>query len=290
MGIDNNFIEGNSLADNNLFTNPYAQGGAIALRWDKVEKCQYLASVSFVVDAGGAITTITPITGNLSADLRYYRVQITDGTLEIANSLDLANRTTPFALNTSTLDTSKEWTLFFYGEDDTIVGDAGCGLDYKKSLGIIGIAGGTGDTIPPSSKWVNVSFRMFLESSNDGAFTLFPVDGVDIADGGTININDFSTDPKLVNGGVYKFTLRIKKLGISPVASQPTPANNDAYTSFADTVSFPFAISREYVEIINDFTIKTSVAGVQSGTMTIDVANEGVKPSVSLTITTDVAA
>lgn len=288
---DNNFIEGNSLADNNLFTNPYAQGGAIALRWDKIELCQYLASLSFVVAAGGATTTITPITGNLSPDLEYYRVQISDGsTPQVVNSLDLTNRTTPFVVNTSTLDSSKPWTLFFYGRDNGIIGDVGCSLAYKEELGIIGVIGGSGDTIPSSSKWVNVSYRMFFESTDDAAFTLFPVDGVDIADGGTININDFSTADQLVNGGVYKFKLRIKKLGISPTATQPIPANNDAYTTFSNTVSFPYAISREFVEIINDLTIKTDVAGVKSGTMTMLVANEGTRPTVSLTITTDVAA
>ena len=94
----------------------------------------------------------------------------------------------------------------------------------------------------------------------------------------------------MVNLGEYKFTLEAKKLGISPTASQPTPAANDAYTAFVNTVSFPYAISKKYVEIINGLAIKTSVAGVKSGTMTIAVANEGTRPTVSLIITTDVAA
>lgn len=286
---DNNYVEGNSIAENYPFTNPYAQGGAIQLRIEKIDKCAYLASFGYVVAAGGATLTVTPITGNLQPDLDYYRVEVSDGLNEqVSNSLDLANRTTPFVVNTSTLDPNLPWTMFFYGADDYQVGDAGCSLPYKVELGIIGVVGGSGDTIPPLAKWENVSFRLMFESSDDAAFTLFPVAGVDIKDGGTININDYSTVAKLVNLGVYKFKLEMKRIAQAPIASTPTPANNDAYASFANTVTFPYAIPKQYTEVLNALTIKTDVAGVKSGTMTVLVPGEGTKPSVSFTITTDV--
>jgi len=287
---DNNYKEGNSLSDNYLYTNPYAQSGVVKLKIDKTEKCNYLASVGFVVAAGGATATITPLTGHLGADLKYYRVEIYDGTKTVTKSLDLSARTTPFVVDTSTLDPKAEWMLSFYGCEGGDVGDAGCSLEYCKPLGIIGVVGGSGDTIPPASQWENVSFRLMLESTDDANFTGFPVEGVEIADGGIININDYSTVAQLVNGGVYEFFLQIKKIGNQPVASTPTPANNDAYASFADTVTFPYAITKDFVEALNALTIKTDVAGVKSGTMTVAVLNEGVKPSVSFTITTDVAA
>ncbi len=287
---DNNYNEDNSLGDNYLYTNPYAEWGVMKLKIDKIDCCDYLASVGFVVAPGGATTTITPLTGNTSADLKYYRVEIYDGNTCVANSLDLANKTTPFVVNTSTLDATAEWTLMFLGCEGGNIGDAGCELCYKKHLGAIGVAGGSGDTIPPASKWQNVSFKLFLGTTNDPAFTSFPMEGVEIADGGVININDYlTTGTELLNGGIYEFSLQMKKIGQEPVASQPTPASNSAYDSFADTVVFPYAITTDFVEVVNAIKVATAVAGVQSGTMTVAVANEGVKPSVSFTITTDVA-
>lgn len=287
---DNDYKEGNSLSDNYAFTNPYAQGGAIRLKIDKIEKCEYLASFGYVVAVGGATVTVTPITGNTQPDLEYYRVEVSDGlNTQVVNQLDLANRTTPFVINTSTLDINREWTIFFYGADDYQTGDAGCSLDYKKELGVIAILGGSGDTIPTLAKWENVSFRLKLDSTDDAAFTLFPTGGVDIKDGGTFNVNDYTTNPLLVNGGSYKFKVEVKRLAQSPIASLPTPASNDAWTSFANTVTFPFPIPKEYTEALNALTIKTSVAGPFNGTMTVLVPGEGTKPSVSFTITTDVA-
>ena len=286
---DNNYNEGNSLGDNYLYTNPYAEGGVMALKINKTDNCNYLASFSYVVPAGGATLTATPLTGNTSSDLKYYRVEVYDGTKTVANSLLLSAPTAAFVVNTSTLDPTAPWTMFFFGSDGGIVGDVGCSLDYKKSLGVIGVAGGSGDTIPPSSKWNNVSYKMLFVSTDDAAFTGFPTEGVDIADGGIININDYSTVAQLVNTGSYVFKIQMKKIGNQPVASTPTPANNDAYSGFTAGVTYPYALSKTFVDVLATLTIKTDVAGVKSGTMTFAVANEGVKPTVSFTITTDVA-
>jgi hypothetical protein len=289
---DNKYKEGNSLSDNYLYTNPYAtEGGAMKLKIDKTSNCNYLASVGFVVAAGGATTTITPLTGNLGADLKYYRVELQDGTnnVSVANSLDLANRTTPFVVDTSTLDPKAPWVLSFFGCEGGDIGDAGCSLEYCKSLGIIGVVGGSGDTIPSAANWTNLSYKLLLVTTDDGTYTGFPTEGVDIADGGVININDYGTVAQLVNTGSYVFKLQMKKVGNQPVASTPTPADNDAYSGFTDGVTFPYAVTKDFVDVLATLTIKTDVAGVKSGTMTFAVANEGVKPSISFTITTDVA-
>jgi hypothetical protein len=287
---DNDYKEGNSLAENYPFVNPYAKGGILQPRIDQIDKCQYLASVGYSVAVGGATTTITPITGNLSPDLDFYRVEITDNENPRAvGSLDLNNRTTPFVIDTSGLNTAKPWVLFFYGNDDYQTGDAGCRRDYCEDLGIIGIAGGSGDTIPPITKWWNISFRLRLQDTDDPAFTLFPSGGVRIKDGGSINLNDYTTSPKLVNAGSYRFYLDMKRITKSPIAQTPTPALTAAYSAFTDTVTFPWAVSKDYTQVLESLTIATGVAGAKTGTMTVNVPGEGTKPSVSFTINIDVA-
>ena len=288
---DNNYKEGNNIGDNYPYTNPYAKGGVVKLQIEKTEGCQYLASFSYVVAAGGATLTATALTGHLSANLKYYIVEVSDGVKTVAGQASLAAPAVAFVVNTSTLEPSNPWTIQFSGCQGGSVGDAGCSLQYAKELGVIGIAGGSGDTIPSANKWHNIDFRLMLESTDDANFTGFPSEGVDIADGGSININDYlaSGITTLTNGKVYKFKLQAKQITQAPVASTPTPANNDAYASFASTVAFPYAIPKAYTELLNALTIKTTVNGVKSGVMTFAVANEGVKPTVSFTINTEVA-
>lgn len=288
---DNNYKEGNNIGDNYPYTNPYAKGGVVKLQIGKTAGCDYLASFSYVVAAGGATLTATPLTGNTSANLKYYTVEVYDGIKCVAGQLLLSARTAAFVVDTSTLVKENPWQIRFSGCEGGNVGDAGCSLKYAKDLGVIAVAGGSGDTIPSSDKWKNITFRMMLESTDDANFTEFPVGGVDIADGGSININDYlaAGTTTLTNGKVYKFKLQSKQITKSPTISVPTPAANDAYTSFASTVTFPYLLPSDYVEILNAVTIKTSVNGVKSGVMTFGVANEGVKPSVSLTINTEVA-
>ena len=110
---DNNYKENNSLQDNNLPANPYAQGGVLKNLFPQIQYCKYYASFQYSIDFVGAVTTITPLTGNLSGDLRYYRVEVSDGegTPCVANSLDLANRSTPFTINTSTLNPNVKWQM-----------------------------------------------------------------------------------------------------------------------------------------------------------------------------------
>lgn len=288
---DNNFKDTNSIGDNRLLSNPYAPKSGLVMKVSKIDYCNYLASVGYVVAPGGATTTITPITGNLNAGLEYYRVEIKDETGEcaVANSLDLANRSTPFVIDTSALDISSPWTLFFFGASQEVSGDVPCELKYKKALGVIGIAGGSGDTIPAS--WTNVTVRLRLQNTNDPAFTAFPAEGVIIENGGTININDYTTDVSglLVNLSDYEFYLDIKKIGTDPIAATPTPASNATWSSFASTVTFPYAITLDYAEALNLLTLDTSASGATSGVMTISLTNEGVVPEFSFTIATEIA-
>jgi hypothetical protein len=200
----------------------------------------------------------------------------------------LDNRTTPFVIDTSTLDTSKEWTLFFYGNDDYQTGDTGCRLDYWKSMGIIGITGGSGDTIPPITKWENVSFRLVLTSTNDPVLTNFPTGGVDIKDGATINLNDYAT-AQLTQGSSTVFSLQMKRLAQSPVAAVPTLASNAVWLGFANTVTFPWAVTKGYTEVINTMDLETSNSGVFTEALTVLVPGEGTKPSVSFNTTIEVA-
>lgn len=288
---DNNFNEANSEGDNRLLTNPYAPKSGLVLKVHKIDHCNYLASVSYVVAAGGATTTITPITGNLSPDLEYYRVEIADGAGNpcVANSLDFANPANPFVIDTSSLDISTPWTLYFYGAEKSVAGDVPCELDYKKDLGIIGSTGGSGDTIPAA--WENVTVRIRLTATDDPSYTLFPAEGVIVENGGTINFSDYTTDLSglLVNGGQYEYAVDIKKIGTSPIASNATPLTNSVYSAFTNTVPTPYTIGMDYAEFLNTLTIDTSVASTNTEVMTIPLTNEGVVPAYSLTMTTGVA-
>ena len=185
------YKEGNSIADLEVLTNPYAnQSNALqVIGLDKVGKCQptYYASVSYVVAAGGATATITPLTGNDSVDLDYYRVEIYDGENTATAKLDLAAPAAAFVVDTSILDSAANWTLYFYGAKGGDLTQAACQLDYKVELGSIGIAGGAGNTIP--AKWKNVEILLLLTSTDDASFSKFPVEGVAIAANQSINLN-----------------------------------------------------------------------------------------------------
>lgn len=289
---DNNYKESNTLNDNYVLTNPYANAAnAAQLYVDKVAYCQYYASFAYVIAAGGATTTITPLTGNLSADLNYYRVEVSDGTNTVANSLDLANPSAAFVINTSSLDAGAAWTLTFEGSEGGNVGDAGCSLCYNVALGAVAVAGASGDSIP--ANWENVEFLMKLTSTTDPNFTLFPVDGVEIADGESIDLTQYLSGgaTQLTNAASIVFSLEIKKRELQPsVSASPTVnAGNAVFASYVDSVSYPYAIEKTFEELLNTVTIATGVAGQYSETMTVLVSNEGVVPSVSFTLTTDVA-
>ncbi|MCK4883254.1 MAG: hypothetical protein KAS30_00145, partial [Candidatus Diapherotrites archaeon] len=258
------YKEGNSISDLEVLTNPYAnQSNALqVIGINKLGDCQptYYASVSYVVAAGGATTTITPLTGNDSAALNYYRVEVYDGENTATAQLDLLNPTNPFVVDTSSLDASANWTLLFYGSEGGDVNIASCELDYKVDLGAIGVAGGSGNTIP--AKWKNVEILLLLTSTSDANFSKFPSGGVAIAANETVDLTKYlATGTQLVNGGSYIFTIQMKKRGTSPVAAAPTLPTNAVFASVANTVVFPYAVLKTYAEVNNTVTIATGVAG-----------------------------
>ena len=285
------FNENNSISDFGVLTNPFANGSNVMelIGIDKVDNCQYLAVVSAVVAAGGATATVTPITGNLDADLNHYTVTISDGiNPPVSNQLSLAARTTPFVVNTSSLDPTAPWNLMFSGAEGGNVKDAPCELCYNVNMGIIGVAGGTVNTTP--AIWTNVSFLLKLTSTDDAAFDLFPAEGLEIANGDTVNLIDFlTTDTQLNKLGSYVFTIEMKKKGTEPVAAAPVPPSNDVFLSLANTVTFPYALPKIFAEVNNAVTIKTSVAGTFSENLPYALTGDGIDVSVSFTLTTDVA-
>jgi len=284
------YKEGNSISDLEVLTNPYAnKSNALqVIGIDKLGKCQptYYASVSYVVAAGGATTTITPLTGN-SGDLNYYRVEVYDGENTATAQLDLAALGVAFVVDTSILDASANWTLFFYGAKGGDLTQAACRLDYKVDLGAIGVAGGSGDTIP--AKWKNVEILLLLTSTSDANFSKFPSGGVAIAANQSINLNDYSTAAQLVNLGSYIFTIQMKKRGTQPVAAAPTLPTNAVFASVANTVVFPYTVLKTYAEVNNAVTIATGVAGQHSEAISYALTGDEVVVSVSFTLTTDVA-
>lgn len=292
MAIDNGYVEG-ALDGSNFFlpVNPYASAGnVIQMKGFKIDDKQFWASVQYVVAAGGATTTITPLTGNTGGDLKYYRVEISDGVTTAVAALDLAARTTAFVVNTSTLEPTNPWTLYFYGAELLNFGDAPVELRYKKELPAnVGVSGVTGNTIP--SNWVNVQLKLKLTSTNDAAFDLFPADGLVVNNGDTIDLLDYLTgSSELVNGGAYVFSLQAKKIGSQPVMAAMTSSNTDVIESKTAAQTFPYALTQEWANIYTALTIETDVAGADSSLQTITLTGEGVVASFTFTMTATTAA
>lgn len=279
---DNNYKEGNSLQENNLPANPYAQGGVIKNLFPQIDNCAFYASFQYAVDATGANTTITPLTGNVSGDLRYYRVEVYDGTIRVTGTLDLAAKTTAFVIDTSTLDANIPWQMFFFGEDGRKVADVGCSLQYVISVESPKSA--TGNSIPPVTKWDNVKFLLKLNSTTDGNFTLFPDAGVLLSRDSVINMQDYSATGELTNGEGYEFELYAYKVGLSPSIALPVGVAA-VVSSVTGSVTFPYALS-DNATAIALVELETASAGTFSGTLSSVLTNEGVTPSISVTINT----
>jgi len=291
MATDNGYVEG-ALDGSNFFLpiNPYANAGnVVQMKGFKIDDKRFWASVQYVVAAGGATTTITPLTGNTSGDLSYYRVEISDGVTTAVASLDFDNRTTAFVVDTSVLVTTNTWTLYFYGAETSNFGSAPEPLSYKKELPAnVGVSGVTGNTIP--SNWVNVQLKLNLTSTDDADFTLFPADGLIINQGDTVALLDYlATNTELVNGGAYVFSLQAKKIGSSPSMAAMTSSNTDVIESKVAAQTFPYALTQTWKNIYTALTIETDVAGSDSSLQTITLTGEGVVASFTFTMTATTA-
>lgn len=288
---DNNFLETNSQGDNRLPSNPYASNNGLIPKMSKIDYCNYLASFSYVVASGGATLTATPLTGHLGTDLNHYRVEVVDTHGTVATgSLSLAARTTPFIVDTSVLDVNTSWTMLFYGsENSSSGGDVPCGLQYKKVLGVIGTTGGSGTTVP--SPWVNVSFLIKLAATDDGNYNNFPSEGVEVVDGGSIDLTSYSDVGEFSASTNTLFTVQMKRIGYGPqIAAAPTQSTGDVYSAFTDANSYPYAISLQYSDVLTSLTADTTAPGSFTDVLTFAIVGEAVKPSVSFTSTSVVGA
>lgn len=281
---DNNYVDGaKDLGSNYLPANPYAEKGMLINKFPQIDNCKYYASVQYLVDGTGANTTITPLTGNLGGDLRYYRVEIYDGKNTVTGELDLNNRTADFVVDTSTLNPNIEWIFAFYGSEGAIVGDVGCDVAYKWI--VASPVNATGNTVPAVSAWDNVKFLLKLVASTDALYTLFPVEGIELSRDAVINLQDYSTASQLVDSEGYEFKLFAKKVGLSPSIGIPTVNTGETISTVSGNVSFPFPLSTDYVDIA-DLVAETSTVGSFSDTLTSVLNNEGVTPSIQVTINT----
>lgn len=282
--MENNYVQGGKgLGDNYLPANPYAAKGMLVNKFPQLDGCAFYASIGWAVAADGLTATITPLTGNLSGDLRYYRVEIGDGQNTVTAQLDLLNRTTNFVVNTSTLVSNIPWTFAFYGEDGTIVGEVGCGVGYTWLVS--SPKGATGDTIPNVNSWDNVRYLLKLDASSDAAYTLFPSEGVELSRNSAINLQEYSTNGFIANGESYEFKLFAKKVGLNPSIAIPVAPTAEVINAVAGNVTFPFPLSTDYVDIA-DLEIETATPGTFSEALSSVLTNEGVTPSIQVTFNT----
>jgi len=128
-----------------------------------------------------------------------------------------------------------------------------------------------------------------LTSTTDASFTKFPAEGVAIAANQAIDLNSYSTAALLLSAGSYIFTIQMKKRGTNPIAAAPTLPTNDVFASVANTVVFPYTVTKNYVEINNAVTIETGSTGQFSEAISYVLTGDEVVVSVSFTLTTDVA-
>lgn len=285
---DNNYVEGNSQADSYALTNPYACPSNFAkLKGiDKVDCCNYLASFQYAIASGGATTTITPLTGNASGDLNYYTVCVYDGKNRVCGQLDTANPTTPFVIDTSSLDAGASWCLEFSGAVGGSVGDAACDLEYQKEVGSPAAGAINGNTIP--ANWNNVSFVLNLTSTDDANFTGFPAAGLAVASGDTLDLSEYlATGTTLGSGKIYVFTLDAKKLGYNPQLASAPSYDAAVVASHTDDVSFPYSLSKTAKQVASAITLVTTV-GVKSGDVSYPLSGDASNAS-SFTLSYEVA-
>ena len=270
--------------DLQLVRNPYVNpSNVLKVKGFGYEQYAYLASYAYTIAAGGATTTILPLTGNLGGDLRFYRVEVYDGFNRVAGKLDLAARTTAFVINTTTLDPTSAWTLFFYGSE--VTDGVEYNLDYKVELNAGSAASGIiGSTVPTLSVWDNVSLKLELTSSSDAAYTLFPAAGLVVKRGETVDFSSFSTASELDNAATYLFKVYIKKIGRGVLAaSLPTRSTSKVFLAVTGTPSFPYAITKEYTELLSVLSLDATTAGTETDVLTLVLSNEGTTPSFSFT-------
>lgn len=285
---DNNYQEGNSQEALYALTNPYAcpTNFAKLKGIDKVDCCNYLASFQYAIASGGATTTITPLTGNTSGDLKYYTVCVYDGVSKVCGQLDLANPTNPFVIDTSSLDAGADWCLTFQAAVGGGVGDAPCDLEYQKAVGSPAAGAINGNTIP--ANWENVSFVLNLTSTDDANFTLFPSAGLAVGSGDTVDMTAYlSAGTTLGSGKSYVFTLEAKKLGYDVQLASAPSYDAAVVASHTDDVSFPYSLSKTAKQVASAITLVSTI-GAKTGDVTYSLSGDAAN-SALFTISYEVA-
>jgi hypothetical protein len=245
-----------------------------------------LAAFSYAVTDNGDTVTFTPLTGNTSADLKYYRWSVVDKNGEaVGVALDLNSPAAAVVANTAQLDKSGPFKVKFAACKQAGAEEAA--IMYE--IYIDDVTSNPSGTSTPSN-YENVSFVLKLTSTDDGDFTEFPADGLEIKAGDVVSLVDFlATDSQLNNAGSYVFSLEASKCWYEPTADEPTNPSGDVIASAVAEPSYPIALSNAPVQIWGTITIATGVAGQFSEVVTVDLNGEDVQPSVSFTLKTDVA-
>ena len=158
----------------------------------------------------------------------------------------------------------------------------GCDVAYKWTVAQPKAA--SGNTVPPVAKWDNVKYTIKLESSTDSNYSLFPDEGIVLSRGSVINLQDYSTIGSLTESEDYNFDLYASKVGLNPSIALPIADPIDLI-AITGVVTFPFALSSQEVKIAS-LVADTASAGTYTGTMASVLTNEGVTPSIEVTINT----
>jgi hypothetical protein len=260
--------------------NPFADASNGVKMYTKGVCCDSLLAVySYEVQGEGNNVIFTPLTGNDSADLKYYRWTIYDifGN-SVGGVLDLNAPTAAVNVLTNTLSTSGAWVVKFAAATDA------ASLSYSTNINQI-LSNPTGTSTP--ANYENVIFVLKLTSTDDLNFS-FP--DTEIKNGGEIFLEDFKTvGTQLNNAGSYIFSLEAKRNYYNPSANLPTnPTGNVILSAVAEPI-YPILLNAAGVQIWNTITIKTTVAGIYKEVINVSLNNEDIQPSVYFTIKTNVA-
>ena len=267
--------------------NPFACASN-AVKMHTVGPCcgTLLAVYSYEVQDAGGTMVLTPLTGNTSTDLKYYRWSIVDknGKAE-GGALDLNAPSAAVTVNTSQLDASGPFKVKFAACEQN--GTEEKSVSYDIVINDLA-SNPTGDSTPKT--YENVTMLLKLTSTDDAEFIGFPVDGLEISDGQVIDLNAYLVGAtQLDNLGSYVFSLEVKKCWYSPSAEQPAPTGVTVIASSTPEAGYPIALGVDYVQLLSGITIATGSAGQFSDVVTTALNNEGVQPSFSFTLKTDVA-
>jgi hypothetical protein len=267
--------------------NPFACASN-AVKMHTVGPCcgQLLAVYGYEVKDGGGSIEFTPLTGNLSADLKYYRWSVVDQYGQsVGVSLDLSNPSTAVTVNTSTLAVNGPFTVKFAA--CKAVGVEEQSVSYNTVINDV-TSNPSGNSTPVN--YENVAMLLKLTSTDDANFSLFPVDGLEISSKQVIDLTDYlDGSPTMGGGKSYIFSLEAKKYWYEPTADEPSFPTNDVVASATAEPSYPIALGVDYAQILSAITIETGSAGAFAEIVTTALNAEGVQPSFIFTLKTNIA-